>query len=185
MGDSSIWVQITGIVALLFVIAGFQFNQRSTILWIQTVGALVWTAQYLLLGAYTGAGVNIWSAVRNAFFYKYRDNQWVLWLSMVCLAFICMLSWKNWVSILPMIGSVFATLAIWQRNPSRIRMLSMMIIPFWLAYDSLNGSVAGIIGNAINFTSLSIGILRFDILPMLRRPSEKPRGNDYIEIVEA
>lgn len=162
-----IWVELTGILGLLCIVAMYQFNKRSAILWTGILSALVWTVQYILLGAYTGAGMNLWSAARNFAFNKYRS--WpVLAVSLVSMAIICALTWKNWSSLLPVASSLFATLAMWQENPTRLRMVCILMVPFWLTYNYMNGSVAGMVGDMINFSSLFVGIMRFDILPKWR-----------------
>jgi hypothetical protein len=54
-------------------------------------------------------------------------------------------------------------LAVWQKNPRMIRLLSLLSPPLWLIYNVLSGSYPGILSEIFLLTSTLIGIYRFDI----------------------
>lgn len=155
--------QIVGIVGLFIIFAIFQFDNRRTILRLQLVSGLVWALHYILLGALTGAFMNGVAAGRNYFFEKYRDKSAVLWVSLTVFIIAGVISWKDWSSILPIIGMCFGTLAVWQRDPRRIRFLMLFVSPLWFTYNIIIGSYPGLVGDGITFISVLIGIYRFDI----------------------
>jgi hypothetical protein len=165
-------IQLFGFVGILLIIASFQFNKRKIILRIQTLSAIAWAAHYLLLGAFTGGGVSIWSAGRNLLFERYRHKQWLLHASLASISIICLVTWKDWTTILPIIGCVFTSLAMWQKDPVYIRILCLFMVPPWFAYNFINGSIPGMIGDMINLGSVLSGMIRFDLLPRLQ--SSKP-----------
>jgi hypothetical protein len=173
----NIWAQLVGAVGIISLIAIFQFNKRRTILRLQLLSGLIWTLHYILLGAYTGAGLNFLAAVRNYLFDKYRKRLFIYWLVVAAFTMITILTWKDWTSILPYVGTIIGTTAMWQKKPSHIRWMFVFVPPFWFVYNALNGSYPGMLGDTITFGSLAVGIYRFDILPMFKK---KPAGGQSV-----
>jgi hypothetical protein len=155
--------QLVGIAGICLLFATFQFNNRRTILRIQIASGLVWAVHYLLLGALTGALMNGLLSGRNYFFEKYRGKRIILWISLAVLLSAGLLSWKDWSSILPILGSSIGTIAMWQKKPTHIRLLMLAVPPLWFVYNAINGSFPGMLGDTVTFTSVLVGIYRFDI----------------------
>lgn len=164
-----LWVQLIGFVGVALLLVMFQANDRKKMLRIQMASSLTMALHFALLGAPTGAALNVLRATRNFFFIKYRDHKLVLPLTLLAFVTVGLLTWHDWTSILPIIGVMIGTTALWQKNPRRIRQLSIMVPPLWFTYNMLNGSYAGMTGDTITFCSVALGIYRFDILPRLKR----------------
>lgn len=164
-----IWVQLIGFVGVALLIVMFQVNDRKKMLRIQMASALTMAIHFALLGATTGAALNVLRAMRNFFFIRYREHAWLLPVTVSVFLSVGVITWHDWTSIFPMIGSTIGTMALWQKKPHVIRFLSLIVPPFWFTYNFLNGSYAGMIGDTVVFTSALAGIYRFDIAPRLRR----------------
>ncbi len=162
-----------GLIGVGLTMLTFQVNNRSVMLRILAASCLVWVLHYMLIGALTGAGMLLLAAVRSYLFERYRHLDRVLWVMFVALIIATVVTWKNWTSILPLIGMVLATIAVWQKNPRHIRLLSLTYAPFWVTYNLMNGSYPGMAADMIAFTSVLIGIYRFDVLPMLHAKQER------------
>jgi hypothetical protein len=165
--------QLVGIVGIGLLVATFQVNKRRSMLRIQMLSGLVWVVHYVLLGALSGAGMNFLVAVRNFLFDRYQKQSWVFVVVIIGFVIVAILAWKNWTSILPLIGSLLGTLAFWQKNPRTIRFLSISVSPFWFAYNLLNGSYPGMVGDSVTFASVLVGIYRFDIVPLFAQQNTK------------
>lgn len=161
--------QIVGGFGILSLIAIFQFNKRRTILRLQLVSGLIWTLHYILLGALTGAGLNFLMSVRNYLFERYRKRMAAYWVMILVFTAATLISWKNWTSILPYIGVVISTTSMWQNKPSHIRWIFAFVPLFWFAYNFLNGSYPGMLGDIITFCSILVGIYRFDVVPFYKK----------------
>lgn len=160
--------QVVGGIGVALLIAAFQVNSRSVILKIQIANCLVWALYYLLVGAFTGAGMVAIAAIRCWAFERYRQHEWLLQFFILFYAVTTLLTWEGITSILPLIGIILASVAMWQKDPQSIRLISLTPTAFWLPYNFTSGSYMGMIGDVVTFSSATIGIIRFDLLPRLR-----------------
>lgn len=173
--------QLVGIVGIGLLIATFQANSRSMILKIQIVSCLAWSLYYLLMGAYTGAGMVFVGAVRTYVYERFRDHEWIFEVSIVVYALITLLTWKDWTSILPFMGILTASVAMWQKSPQQIRIISLTPTSFWLPYNYSSGSHMGMIGDVVTLSSVIFGILRYDVLPQMRRRNANREATEMAE----
>lgn len=174
-------VQLIGFIAVLGAFFMFLANNRHMMLRIHVLSSLLWALHYFLLGAPTGAAVNILRAGRDYAFDRYRNLKWIYPISLGLLVLVAILSWHDWTSIFPIIATVIGTTALWQKSPRKIRYFSLFVPPFWFAYNVTNGSIAGMVNDLIIFSSVVVGIYRFDVHPKIRR--RKPVLQE-IEVVE-
>ena len=75
-----------------------------------------------------------------------------------------MLTYKNIFSLLPILGVIFETLALWLKKESNIRVVSLLGAPFWLAYNMVSGAYGSAVGNVITLVSITLAIVRYDVL---------------------
>lgn len=162
--------QILGAIGICLLLATFQFNNRRIILRIQMASGLVWATQYILLGAFTGSALNALMAGRNYLFDRYPHKQIIFWFSLIAIVCAGLLTWQGPISLLPLAGGSFATIAMWQSNPRHIRLLMLAVPPFWFIYNLLVGSYFGMLGDTITFCSVLVGIYRFDIQKITQAP---------------
>jgi hypothetical protein len=175
-------VQLIGLIGVCLVAITFQLNKRTTMLRVMILGCLAWTVHYALLGAYTGAGMSLLTVARNVAFERYRKFTWIYQISIIAYAITTLVTWRDWTSILPLLGSILATTAMWQKKPRYIRLISLTVTPFWLSYNYLNASYMGMTADLLTFASVAIGVCRFDLMPILRKAE---RETDQSEVVDA
>ena len=165
-------VQLIGFIAVMGAFLMFLANNRHSMLRIHVFSSLLWALHYALLGAPTGAAVNLLRAGRDYAFDRFRRYKWMYPVSLGALVLVAILSWHNWTSIFPIIATIIGTTALWQKSSRKIRYFSLFVPPFWFAYNVTNGSIAGMVNDLIIFSSVVVGIYRFDIHPRIRR--QKP-----------
>jgi len=170
--------QALGFVGLLFAIISFQKNSNKEIVFFQLLGSLTFVLHFTLLGAYTGAGMNVLGVLRNIVFFN-REKEWAnkkLWLYVFILMYIIvgLLSWKNSYSILPIIGMIFTTVAFWVKDPKYTRLIAFPSSPCWLIYNFVNLSVAGVLTEIFAVSSLLIAMFRFDFLKQTKEYEPTP-----------
>jgi hypothetical protein len=166
---SNTLVQGIGYIALLFVILSFQRNTRKMILGIMLTGLLLFVVHYLLLGATTGAVMNLIEAAVVFLAYKKESAKWAqsrYWLYIFIAAFILagLLTGTTFIDGLPIIAQIAGTLAVYQTRPRAIRFIMLIPRPLWFVYNLTIGSSAGMVAEILILTSVLIGIVRFDIL---------------------
>lgn len=160
--------QIIGLIALIEGLFIYQQSSRRKILILKGSNDLIWAAHYALLGAVSGAVLDVIAVFRAIVFYN-KDKRWAsskLWL-LVFLAVTWVgiaLSWQGPVSLLAGFGSSFAVTGYYLTNERLTRLFNIPALILWLVYSALNYSFGGIVNNVITFCSLIVGIVRFDVL---------------------
>jgi hypothetical protein len=160
--------QAIGFVGLLFAIISFQKNDNKGILFFQLLAALTFSLHFALLGAFTGATMNLLGAARNIVFFN-REKNWAnkkIWLYLFIMFYIIigLQTWKNTYSVLPIIAMILSTIGLWIKNAKFTRMIILPSSPCWLIYNFVNSSIAGVFTEVFVLSSLVIAVIRFDIL---------------------
>ncbi len=166
--------QIIGFVALVIAVLAFQINQRTKLIIALGAANVLWAVHFYLIGAYTGAAANGVSLFRNYSFIKLRTKYPGARLPAIFISLysiVVLVTWQGFLSLLPLIGVTVGTIGLWQRKPSRIRQLSLIASPMWLAYNFVSSSYAGVLVEIFIFSSICVAIVRYDIL---RKPEPGP-----------
>lgn len=159
--------QIIGFVAMAIIVASYQQKSHKNILTFQMVSGLLFTVHYIMLGAYTGAVMNLLGAVRSLV-YSNRGKKWsssILWPICFSIAFLIsgILTWDNVFSVFPLIAMLMSSVVLWIEQPKINRILSLPTSSCWLIYNIKTLSYPGIITEIFVLSSIIIGIIRLDI----------------------
>lgn len=162
----NIAAQIIGGFGILFSLLSFQFANRKYILLSQTTASLLFSLQLFMVGAVTGGCLDLISFVRSLIFLN-NQKKWAsskLWLVgfVVVMIVTGIFTWENAWSILPVIGSILSTVALWMKDGKHIRMISLLVGPCWLVYNLINGAYTGAFNEILAMTSIVIGLIRCD-----------------------
>ncbi len=154
-----------GVVGMILVFVSFQMNDKRKILLFQAGAGLVFTVHFVLLGAYTGAGMNATAVARNLLFTRgerLRHKNW--WVAVFVGLFVLfgVLTWQNGYSALPVCAMSLGTVGLSLRQPRQIRLCLLPVAAAWLVYNVAVFSIAGVLTEVFNIASLVIGIWRFD-----------------------
>jgi len=158
--------QIIGFLALSLVILTFQSNKRKTMQHLKIIASGLFFLHFALLGAWTGATMNIITAIRSYIFKDRFSKSWAgktLWLYFFIIIFIIagIFTWEGYRSLLPIVGMIIGTIAFWMKSPRQIRLLILFSSPCWLIYNLLVHSYAGIITEIVTLSSVIISMARF------------------------
>jgi hypothetical protein len=162
-----------GMGGLIFAIFSFQNNKRNLILFFLGMAQLFFIFHFALLGVWTAAAMNIVGSTRTFFFIfrgrkKWTDNNAIMYVFISLFLIAGLISWQNWLSIVPIIAMIIETVGLWQKNPRLIRFIVFVPHPLWLAYNFIHRSYPGVLTEVFILVSLITGIIRFDILPWVR-----------------
>ena len=176
MPPKELIAQIIGIIAMAFNILSYQQKrQRYIILW-QLLGTTLFSLNFFLLNAYTGALLNAIGAVRAIVFLnkKTLKTDHPLWLigfvSVYITSYILTftLFQKDFtalsalVELLPVIGMTATTVAFRSKTAKTTRLLGLVSSPAWLVYNVFAKSMGAILCAAFCMVSILIGYLRLD-----------------------
>ncbi len=164
-----ILIQGIGFLALIFVILSFQKKERVTLLLVMFVGLLLFVLHYSLLGAWTGALMNLIEAGVVFVSFKKETALWAkksFWPYLFIVAYVLTgaLTLKSVPDIFPIIAQIFGAIAVWQKNPRTIRFIILVPRPLWFGYNLIVGSYAGMVTEIVILLSVFVSIVRFDIL---------------------
>ena len=176
MSKYEIIAQSLGIIAMALIILSFQAKKQKTLILSHFFGCAFFVANFFMIGAITGAFLNIIGVVR-AVIYSNKDKfkNMKLWNTIFCslyivayaLTFIAFGKEVNTynliVEILPVTGALATTIAFSLPSAAAVRKAAWINSPAWLIYNSLNFSIGGILCEVFSIISVIIGILRHDV----------------------
>ena len=170
--------QIIGIFAAALNILSFQCKSKRGIIAFQLFGGMLFTINFFMIGAITGAIMNGLAIIR-ALLFLYKDklklNDKLLvggliaaFLVTYVLAFTVLGVEPKpiyfIIEALPVIGMSAATVSFNMKNAARVRLLGITLSsPSWLIYNVYYGSIGAILCEAISIVSIAIGMIRHDI----------------------
>ena len=157
-----------GLLAVALFVASYQIKSRKKLIIVNAASRILYVAQYVLLGAYEGALLDIVAFFISLLYHnrnKIPKRYFVLVViaSNAAIIGVGLLTYQNIFSLLPILGVIFETLALWFNRERHIRIFSLAGAPFWLAYNVYSTAYGSAIGNVITLISISVAILRYDI----------------------
>lgn len=172
MDTMNIIIQTIGGLGILASVISFQCKKHNAILFFRTLNESIFAIQYFLLTAYTGMAVNLIGCVRNIIFTKQVEKKKSTKISIiifsVLFAVFGIIFWQGPKSLLIIIAKVLSTIAYGNKNPATVRKIVLVTSLSWLVYNSCVFSIAGILCEAFTVVSLCVGIVRLDIIPLLK-----------------
>ena len=159
--------QCIGFDAMAAAIVCFQQKERRRIMLWQLVCTALWSVHFFVLGNPTGGVVNAMQTLRCVIFFLKDNHRWAqsrLWPALfIALSGVAgVLTWQNAWSLLPLVGMVISTVALWMQEPKYIRRLTIPVSLSWLVYNAVNGSIAGVCNEIFATTSILIAMFRYD-----------------------
>ena len=158
-----------GLAAVFFFLLSFQFPKRGAIIACNVISRVLYILQYLLLFAFEGAAMDI-SAIPSSMLAARKHTPFVekhrlgilIFVNAVVIG-IGMLVWRDWLSLIPVVGVLFETNALWLTEEKRIRRFSLAALPFWLCYNLSCGAYGAALGNVLAAGSIITAMLRYDL----------------------
>ncbi len=158
--------QIASIIGMALTILSFQMKTRKQIILLQTAGSAFFLFSYLLLESWSAVYLNIVFLIRNIVFYFSKDKKWAehkAWLMVLLCAVVAAgsIGFRSWLDLLPIVGSVFGTVAMYMKNENMLRLLKLGDSPCWLIYNCTVPSTGGIICEVFNIVSIIVSLIRY------------------------
>lgn len=161
----NILAQAMGFIAMGASIISFQFDTKKKILFAQMMAALFFALNFGMLGAATGAAMNITSIIRNIIYYNndkkfFSGKIWTYIFVLVNITVGVLFRESAW-AVLSIIGMVLNTISLSIDNPQKLRWVMLISSPFVLVYSFITGSVGGVINELISEASIISALVRF------------------------
>ncbi len=179
---SFVLIQAIGYVGLVFAVLAFQCKSHKRVMICRTLNELFFAVQYVCLGSYTGAAMNVIGSIRNmSFAHCVEQGKSTRMLQFIFAGIFIVggLITNNGkgvvVGIMVIAAKVVSTIAYGIKNTTIIRLLTLPTSMCWLVYNIAANSTAGILCESLTIVSIIIGIFRIDI-PEAR---ERRRAKKY------
>ncbi len=177
MSPQEIIAQIISIVAMAFVNISYLQKKKSALLICQLIGNGLFSLNFFLLGAMSGALLNGLAVIRAVVFLKkekwHADN--MIWTTGFILSYLASYALVftvfekeptplNFIiEFLPVIAMVALHLSFRYTETKMIRRFGLVASPLWLIYNIVNFSIGAIICETLNLVSIIIGMVRYDL----------------------
>lgn len=162
---------IVGLAAVALFLLSFQFPKRRAIIACNVASRVLYILQYLLLGAFEGAAMDI-SAIPSSVLAARKHlpfvtrNRWGILAGVNgFIIALGILVWQDRLSWVPIVGVLLETNAMWFTRENHIRLLSLACLPFWLFYNVRCGAYGSALGNVLAAVSIVSAMLRYDLFP--------------------
>ena len=162
--------QIIGILAVATFLLSYQQKQRKYIIFTNVISRCLYILQYLLLGAFAGAVLDVLGAVSSivagkkhtTFVYKYRKAILVGMNLCIILAggTIALLN-HSWLDLFSIAGVLLHTNAFWLNEESKIRIVSLLGSPCWFVYNFTSRAYGSAVGDVLTILSILIAMVKY------------------------
>ena len=158
-----------GLLAVAFFVLSYLQKRRGVILATNLTSRVLYVVQYLLLGAFEGAVLDVLGAASGAVANTderefVKKNKRVVFIGINAIIIVAgILLYQNIFSLFPLVGILFQTDALWLKKEKYIRIVSMLGCPFWFTYNFVSGAYGSCIGDVLSFAALGVSLLRYDI----------------------
>ena len=162
--------QIIGLAAVVTFLLSYQQKKRQNIIIFNTISRCLYILQYLLLGAYSGAVLDVLGAIssviagkKHTWFIKRHTKAVFIAINLVIIfsgVAIALIN-KSLLDLLPILGVLLHTSAFWITSERTIRRVSLLGSPFWLVYNFLSRAYSSAIGDVLTMASIVTAMLRY------------------------
>lgn len=166
-GVDPIIAQVIGIVAVIIYVLSYQQKTRRGIILFNLVARTLFCVQYFLLGAFSGAVLEIAGAVSSAV--AERKNVGIIakckvlffTLTSLFVVFGGLIVYENFFSLLPIFGVLLHTGALWLDEEKKIRIVSLFGSPFWFIYNINSRAYGSAVGDTMAMISIIVAMIRY------------------------
>ena len=159
-------IRLFGIIGLILCIIPFQFKKHKHIVLCKMVSEVSFAMQYFLLGAYTGAWIDLVSGLRNFLFYKFVEKKWSTLPVIIVFAMVVIVlgvtTWDGMISLLPIMAKLLTTVSYGMKNEKLLRLITLPSCLFWISYNIIIGTWEGAIADGLALVSILIAMYKFD-----------------------
>ena len=158
--------QLIGFFGLGMSVGAFQFKKHGQIIFCKIISALCFSLHYALLGAWSGAVLELISAVRDVLFRRQvKRNVSTLPTIIGFGIFVIVtgvIAYDGWLSLLPVACKLLTTVSYGMKNEKWLRRITMPSSFLWIVYNFSVHSISGMVTDCLNLVSILIAMYKFD-----------------------
>lgn len=161
---------LIGILAVATFLLSYQQKQRKYIILTNVISRCLYILQYLLLGAFAGAVLDVLGAVSSILAGKkhvpsvYQHRRLILVGMNLCIILaggtIAFLN-QSWLDLFSIAGVLLHTNAFWLNDEHKIRIVSLMGSPCWFVYNFTSRAYGSAVGDVLTIGSILIAMVKY------------------------
>lgn len=159
--------QAVGILAVALFLISYQQKKRRNIILFNSVSRGLYVLQYILLGAFEGAVLDVLGAIsaviagkKHTPFFKKHAKWLIVVIDGIILA-AGILLYKNIFSLFALAGILLQSTALWINDERRIRLVSLIGSPFWFTYNLASRAYGSAVGDALTMASILVAMVKY------------------------
>lgn len=162
--------QIFFIIGALVILSTYYLKNRRLILGLSIGACIAYFVAYILLGAYTGAVLNLVSILASVWFFIELEKKGkrstisltsVVAITIVLTLLLILLGYESLISLLATVALLGFMVSIWQDNLLVHKWLGILTAVCWIVYNIYYNSIMAIVMNSIFIIIDMIAILRY------------------------
>ncbi|MBR5527366.1 MAG: YgjV family protein [Clostridia bacterium] len=168
-------ILIIGYLGVLCFIISYLQKKRKGIIAFTFAARVFFVTHYVLLGGYAGAVQNgvggvasIISYLRGKRFFNSKFMPVLIFLLTLAGGVLTYDSTRGIVSVFPVVAMLIQNTALWLKNQTYIRILTLAGIPIWFVYNFSCGSLPAMTSDTLSAISLIVSLVRYDIIPRVK-----------------
>ena len=161
--------QIIGLLAVATFLLSYQQKKRENIILLNVISRCLYILQYVLLGAFSGAVLDILGAgssfvagKKHTSFVKKHEKQIIVAITaliVVAGVAIAVIN-ESFLDLFSLTGVLLHTSAFWINNEKIIRRVSLIGSPFWFVYNFCSHAYGSAVGDILTVCSIVIAMIR-------------------------
>ncbi len=158
-----------GAVAAAIFVASYQCKTRKWILLLGAISRILFILQYILLGAFAGAVLDV-IGMCAALIAGKKEHPLIkkLFLPIIVLTHATIVVtaaflYQSWADIFVLLGMTLQTAALWFTRERIIRRISLCGTPCWLIYNLASKAYFSAVSDSFAIISMIIAIFRYDL----------------------
>ena len=159
--------QIIGFLAVGSFLLSYQLKKRKNIILCNVISRGLYILQYILLGAFEGAVLDVLGAISSVVaakkhlpFIQKHTKLFVVGIDLVIVV-AGLLLYVNLFSLLPIAGVLLHTTAFWINDEKTIRRVSLFGSPFWLVYNVSCFAYGSAVGDFLTMVSIVVAMIKY------------------------
>ncbi len=162
-----IMAQIFGVSVVISNVLSMQMKKKKQIIFMLILANLFSAINFILLQSYSGALICFFAMMQtfiNNFFEKKGKSIPILLIGIyIIISILCgLITYQNYIDILPIISSILYTIMIIQKREKNIRRITLINMILWVIYDLVAMAYMMVVSDIITIGSTIIGMYRYD-----------------------
>lgn len=158
---------IFGILVIIANVLSMQMKHKKHMIIMFMLANLFSVFNFILLQSYSGATICFFAIIQIFinYFFERKDKEVpkiVIGTYIIISIIIGVITFKNYIDILPIISSILYTLSIIQKQEKNIRRILLINSVSWTTYEFISMAYTAGISDALMVISTLIGMYRFD-----------------------